>query len=87
MYAIWDDKRETGKAKGCHQKFKHEQYLEVLEQGKVIHGVNRSLRMKDGVMSHVATNKRALTAIYSKYKVSSDGSFCSPLFLDIEEQK
>jgi hypothetical protein len=84
LYVIWDDNKETSKAKGCHQKFGHEQYLEVLEQGKIINGVNHTLRMNQGEMSHIFVNKHALTAIYSKYKVSSDGSFCSPLFLNVE---
>jgi hypothetical protein len=84
LYVIWDDNKETSKAKGCHQKFGHEQYLEVLEQGKIINGVNHTLRMTNSQMSHVYVNKHALTAIYSKMKVSSDGSFCSPLFLNVE---
>jgi hypothetical protein len=84
LYCIWSDDKETSKAKGCHQKFGHEQYLEVLEQGKIINGENRTLRMTNGQMSHVAVNKHALTCIFTKMKVSSDGSLCSPLFLDVE---
>jgi hypothetical protein len=49
LYCIWDDSKETSKAKGCHQKFNHQTYLDVLEQGKVINGTNHSLRMKDGI--------------------------------------
>jgi hypothetical protein len=84
LYCIWDDSKETSKAKGCHQKFDHRTYLDVLEHGKVINGTNHSLKMNQGVMSHVSTYKRAITCIYTKYKVSSNGSFCSPLFLDVE---
>jgi hypothetical protein len=84
LYCIWDDSKETSKAKGCHQKFTHQTYLDVLENGRIINGTNHSLRMKDGMMSHVSTYKRAISAIYTKMKVSSDGSFCSPLFLDVE---
>jgi hypothetical protein len=84
LYCIWDDNKETSKAKGCHQKFGHEQYLEVLEHGKIINGENHTLWMNNGGMSHVSVNKHALTAIYNKMKVSSDGSFCCPLFLNVE---
>jgi hypothetical protein len=108
MYVIWNDTKETGKAKGVSEHFKHTQYQEVLEKRKIINGTNRTLRMIkpragviglgqatdspgglfespcDAIMSHIAVNKRALTAIYLKYKVSNDGSFCSPLFLPIE---
>jgi hypothetical protein len=84
LYTIWDDEKETSKAKGCHQRFNHETYLDVLENGKIVNGTNHSLRMKDGQMSHVSTYKRAITAIYTKMKVSSDGSACVPLFLDVE---
>jgi hypothetical protein len=75
LYTIWDDTKETGKAKGVSEHFKHTQYQEVLEQRKIINGTNRTLRMNEGEMSHIATNKRALAAIYLKYKVSDDGSF------------
>jgi hypothetical protein len=85
MYVIWNDTKETGKAKGVSEHFKHTQYQEVLEKRKIINGTNRTLRMNEGEMSHIAVNKRALTAIYLKYKVSNDGSFCSPLFLSIKE--
>jgi hypothetical protein len=85
LYVCWDDNKETSKAKGCHQKFSHEQYLEVLKQGKIINGVNHTLRMTNSQMSHVYVNKHALTCIYTKYKVSSDGSACVPLFLNVEE--
>jgi hypothetical protein len=84
MYCIWDDTKETGKAKGVSQKFSHQCYLDVLETGKIINGVNRTLRMNNGEMSHISVNKHALTAIYNKMKVSSDGSFCCPLFLNVE---
>jgi hypothetical protein len=84
LYCIWDDSKETSKAKGCHQKFNHETYLDVLENGRIINGTNHSLRMKDGMMSHVSTYKRAISCIYTKMKVSSDGSACVPLFLDVE---
>jgi hypothetical protein len=84
LYCIWDDEKQTSKAKGCHQRFNHETYLDVLENGKIVNGTNHSLRMKDGQMSHVSTYKRAITAIYTKMKVSSDGSFCSPLFIDVD---
>jgi hypothetical protein len=84
LYVCWDDNKETSKAKGCHQKFSHEQYLEVLEQGKIINRVNHTLRMTNSQMSHVYVNKHALTCIYTKYRVSSDGSACVPLFLDVE---
>jgi hypothetical protein len=85
MYVIWNDTKETGKAKGVSENFKHTQYQEVLEKRKIINGTNRTLRMNEGEMRHIAVNKRALTAIYLKYKVSNDGSFCSPLFLDLNE--
>jgi hypothetical protein len=85
LYTIWDDTKETGKAKGVSEHFKHTQYQEVLEKRKIIDGTNRTLRMNEGEMSHIATNKRALTAIYLKYKVSNDGLFCSPLFLPITD--
>jgi hypothetical protein len=85
MYVIWNDQKETGKAKGVSEHFKHTQYQEVLEKRKIINGTNRTLRMNEGEMSHIAVNKRALTAIYLKYKVSSDDSFCSPLFLNLSE--
>jgi hypothetical protein len=84
MYCIWDDTKETGKAKGVSQKFSHQCYLDVLEQGKIINATNHTLRMNNGEMSHIFVNKHALTAIYTKMKVSSDGSFCSPLFLNGE---
>jgi hypothetical protein len=84
LYTIWDDTKQTSKAKGCHQRFNHETYLDVLEHGKVVNGTNHSLRMKDGMMSHVSTSKRAISAIYTKYKVSSEGFACVPLFLDID---
>jgi hypothetical protein len=84
LYCIWDDAKETSKAKGCHQRFTHQAYLDVLENGRIINGTNHSLRMKDGQMSHVSTHKSAITAISNKMKVSSDRNFCSPLFLDVE---
>jgi hypothetical protein len=84
LYCIWDEDKETSKAKGCHQRFTHQAYLDVLEQGLVVNGTNHTLRMKDGQMSHVSTYKRAISCIYTKMKVSSDGSFCSPLFLDVD---
>jgi hypothetical protein len=85
MYVIWNDQKETGKAKGVSEHFKHTQYQEVLEKRKIINGTNRTLRLNEGEMSHIAVNKRALTAIYLKYRVSSDGSFCSPLFVNFSE--
>jgi hypothetical protein len=85
LYVIWDDEKEINKAKGVSQKFKRDQYLEVLEQGKIVQGANRTLTMKDGSMSHIHTTKTALTAIYTKMRVLQDGSFCSPLFLDVED--
>jgi hypothetical protein len=85
LYCIWDDKKETGKAKGVSEHFKHTQYLEVLDNKKIINGSNHTLRVNEGQMSHIHTNKRALTSIYVKYRVSSDGSFCSPLFLDVKD--
>jgi hypothetical protein len=69
LYTIWDDSKETSKAKGCHQKFDHRMYLDVLEQGLIINGTNHSLKMNQGVMSYVSTYKRAITAIFTKYKV------------------
>jgi hypothetical protein len=85
MYCIWDDSKETGKAKGVSQKFRREQYLEVLEQGKIVEGVNRNLTMKDSVMLPIHTTKTALTAIYCKFRVLKDGSACVPFFLDVED--
>jgi hypothetical protein len=85
MYVIWNDTKETGKAKGVSEHFKHTQYQEVLEKRKIINGTNRTLRMNEGEMSHIAVNKRALTAIYLKYRVSNDGSACFPLFLPVED--
>jgi hypothetical protein len=84
LYVCWDDNNETSKAKGCHQMFSHQCYLDVLENGTIINGESRTLRMNNGQMSHVSVNKHALTCIYTKMKVSSDGSFCSPLFLNVE---
>jgi hypothetical protein len=84
LYCIWDNEKETGKAKGCHQKFNHQTHLDVFEQGPIVNGTNHCLRMNDGQMSHVSTYKRAITAISTKMKVSSDGSACVPLFLDVE---
>jgi hypothetical protein len=85
MYCIWDNDKETSKAKGVSMKFRRDQYLEVLEQGKIVDGVNRTLTMKDGVMSHIDTIKTALTSIYTKMRVLADGSACVPLFLDVED--
>jgi hypothetical protein len=84
LYCIWSDDKETSKAKGVHEKFSHEQYLEVLEQETIINATNHTLRMTDSQMSHVYVTKHALTCIYTKYKVSSDGSACVLFFLDVE---
>jgi hypothetical protein len=85
LYVIWSDEKETSKAKGCHEKFTHQRYLRVLEAGDIVKGTNRTLTKKDGVMSHLSTEKKAITACYHKMRVSSDGSTCFPLYLDVEE--
>jgi hypothetical protein len=85
LYCIWSETKEANKAKGVSDKFSHDRYLDVLEQGKIITGTNRTLTKKSGVMSHISTEKKAITATYHKMRVSSDGSFCSPLYLDIED--
>jgi hypothetical protein len=86
MYCIWNDDKETSKAKGVSQKFGHQSYLDVLTEGKIINGENHTLRMNQNQMSHVSVNKHALTCIFTRMRVLSDGSACVPLFLDVREE-
>jgi hypothetical protein len=85
MYAIWGRGgcKESSKAKGVGQKFKHERCLEVLEKETVVKGENTNLVKRGAEINKVKVLKRALTAIYTKYRVFDDNSFCYPLFVHL----
>jgi hypothetical protein len=85
MYAIWGGEgfKESSKANGVSQKFKHERYLEVLERETVVKGENTNLVKRGAEINKVKVLKLALTAIYTKYRVFDDNSFCYPLFVQL----
>jgi hypothetical protein len=62
-------------------KLTPQDFIVVFNGKNIRRGANRNLQLHNGVMSKIHINKNVLTAVHTKYKVSSDFSSCVPLFV------
>lgn len=76
-YYCWDDKDEHKySTKGLSKRtnsFHKENFLDVLNSGKSMCGINKGFVVQRGTMSTYEQSRRGLTALYAKRVVQEDG--------------